>query len=70
MNYEKVRRKLDLKAIYGLMLSKMGLYPCPRYFVNSYCPSKFRHFMIKIPKKMIDFHLPACDIIETTILIP
>lgn len=26
MNYEKVRRKLDLKAIYGLMLSKMGLY--------------------------------------------
>ena len=27
MNYEKVRRKLDLKAIYGLMLSKMGLYP-------------------------------------------
>lgn len=41
-----------------------------RYFVNSYCPSKFRHFMIKIPKKMIDFHLLACDIIETTILIP
>ena len=25
MNYEKVRRKLDLKAIYGLMLSKMGI---------------------------------------------
>ena len=29
LNYKKVRRNPDLKAIYGLTLSKMGLYRSP-----------------------------------------
>lgn len=41
-------------------------------FKTGRCQShpKFRHFLIEIPGKVIDFHLPVCDIIRATILIP
>ena len=45
LNHKKVRRKLDLKAIYGFILSKMGFYP-PLKITIQFSPHFFQYFKI------------------------